>query len=85
MTEGAPTQCDWHLQSIAEYGRMGWQKRSGYNRRTLVEASLSRLNRVIGTISCSRTDRRRRTEVAITDCAPARMIELECPKSVDIA
>ena len=31
--ETAPTQRDRHLQSIAEHGRMGWQKRSG----TLVE------------------------------------------------
>jgi len=28
--ESTPTQRDRHLQSIAEHGRMGWQKRSGY-------------------------------------------------------
>jgi hypothetical protein len=28
-----PTPRDRHLQSIAEHGRMGWQKRSGYTRR----------------------------------------------------
>jgi hypothetical protein len=37
--ETAPTQRDRHLQCIAGYGRMGWQKRSGFNRRSLVEAS----------------------------------------------
>jgi hypothetical protein len=31
--ESAPTQRDRHLQSIAEHGRVGWQKRSGYTRR----------------------------------------------------
>src|SRR5215213_6898022 len=31
--ETAPTQRDQHLQSIAEHGRMGWQKASGYNIR----------------------------------------------------
>ena len=36
-----PTQRDRHLQSIAEHGRMGWQKRSGYTRRALVEPQLS--------------------------------------------
>ena len=36
--ESAPTQRDRHLQSIAEHGRMGWQKQSGYTRRALVEA-----------------------------------------------
>jgi hypothetical protein len=40
MTESAPTQRDRHLQSIAEHGRMGWQKRSGYTRRALVETVL---------------------------------------------
>ena len=33
MAESTPTQRDRHLQSIAEHGRMGWQKRSGYTRR----------------------------------------------------
>ena len=48
MAETAPTQRDRHLQSIAEHGRMGWQKRSGYTRRALVETAISRLKRVIG-------------------------------------
>ena len=43
-----PTQRDRHLQSIAEHGRMGWQKTSGYTRRALVEAAISRMKRVIG-------------------------------------
>jgi len=42
MAESAPTQRDRHLQSIAEHGRMGWKKRSGYTRRALVETSMSR-------------------------------------------
>jgi hypothetical protein len=33
----APTQRDRHLQSVAEHGRMGWQKRFGSTRRALVE------------------------------------------------
>ena len=35
--ETAPTQRDRHIEAIAERGRMGWQKASGYNRRALVE------------------------------------------------
>src|SRR5205823_8920448 len=31
--ENAPTLRDRHLQAIAEHGRMGWQKASGYNWR----------------------------------------------------
>jgi hypothetical protein len=40
--ESAPTRRDQHLQSIAEHGRMGWQRASGYNWRALVEADVSR-------------------------------------------
>jgi putative transposase len=40
--ETAPTQRDQHLRIIAERGRMGWQKASGYNTRALVEADISR-------------------------------------------
>jgi hypothetical protein len=34
--ETAPARRDRHLQLIAERGRMGWQKASGYNWRALV-------------------------------------------------
>ena len=46
--EIAPTQRDRHLQRIAERGRMGWQKASGYHWRALIEADVSRWKRVIG-------------------------------------
>ena len=83
--ESAPTQRDRHLQSIAEHGRIGWQKASGYTRRALVETAISRLKRVIGDALRSRTDRRRTTEVAIAIQALNRMLELGRPKSVRIA
>jgi Transposase DDE domain len=37
--ETNPTQRDQHLRLLAERGRMGWQKASGYNRRALAEAA----------------------------------------------
>ena len=80
-----PTQRDRHRQSIAEHGRMGWQKRSGYTRRALVEAAISRLKRVIGNGLRSRTEHRRATEVAIAVHALNRMLELGRPKSVRTA
>jgi hypothetical protein len=83
--ETTPTQRDRHLQSIAEHGRMTWQKRSGYNRRSLVEAAISRLKRVIGDALRSRSDRRRATEIAIAVHALNRMLELGRPKCVRIA
>ena len=83
--ETAPTQRDRHLQSIAEHGRIGWQKRSGYTRRALVETAISRLKRVVGDALRSRTERRRGAEVAIAVQALNRMLEFGRPKSVRIA
>ncbi|WP_457093262.1 IS5 family transposase [Microvirga sp. P5_D2] len=85
MAEGTPSQRDQHLQSIAEHGRMSWQKRSGYTRRALVETSISRFKRVIGDALRSQTDRRRATEVALAISALNHMLELGRPKSVRIA
>jgi hypothetical protein len=81
----ALTQRDRHLQSISQHGRMGWQTRSGYSRRALVETSISRFKRVIGDALRSRTDHRRRTEVAIAIHALNRMLQLGRPKSVRTA
>jgi Transposase DDE domain len=83
--ETSPTQRDQHLQSIAEHGRMGWQTRSGYTRRALVETSISRFKRVIGDGLRSQTDRRRATEVAIAISALNRIFELGRSKSIRIA
>ncbi|MFC1455504.1 IS5 family transposase [Microvirga arabica] len=83
--EIAPTQRDRHIRNIAEHGRTGWQKRSGYTRRALVETAISRLKRVTGDALRSRTDRRRGTEVANAVQALNRMLEFGRPKSVRIA
>ena len=58
--EIAPTKRDRHLQLIAERGRMGWQRASGYNWRALVEADIGRYKRVIGAALRSRTKGRHR-------------------------
>jgi hypothetical protein len=83
--ETAPTQRDRHLQCIHEHGHIGWQKRSGYTRRALVESAISRFKRVIGSALRSRTDQRRRTEVTLAIHALNQMLELGHPKSVRIA
>jgi hypothetical protein len=83
--ETAPTQRDRHLQLIAACGRLGWQTASGYNRRALAEAAVSRYKRVIGDALRSRTDRRQATEAAIAVRALNRMLELGRPQSVRIA
>jgi hypothetical protein len=83
--ESAPIQRDRHPQSIAEHGRRGWQKRSGYTQRALVETAVSRLKRVIGNALRSRTDQRRATEITIAVHALNRMLELGRPESVRTA
>src|SRR3954462_403839 len=83
--ETAPTERDRHLQLIAEKGRMGWQKATGYNARARAEAAISRYKRVIGDGLHARTDRRRATEVNVGVHALNRMLELGRPESVRIA
>ncbi len=83
--ESAPTQRDRHLQCIAGHGRVGWQKRSGYNSRARAEAAISRWTQVIGDGLRSHTDERRTTEVDVAVHALNRMLELGRPISVRIA
>ena len=83
--ETTPTRRDAHLRCIAERGRMGWQKASGYNWRALVEADVARWKRVIGGEPRSRTDGRQATEVAIAADVLNRMLDLGRPKYVRIA
>ena len=82
--EITPTPRDRHLRCLAERGRMGWQRVSGYNWRALVEADISRWKRVIGDGLRSRTDGRRAAEVAIAVGALNRMLDLGRPEYVRI-
>jgi hypothetical protein len=84
MTETEPTQRDRHLQCIAERGRLGWQKASGYNKRSRVEAAIGRYEQAIGDGLRLRKDRRRTTEVGVAIHALNRMLELGRPISVRI-
>jgi DDE family transposase len=83
--ETAPTQRDAHLRCIAERGRMGWQRASGYNWRALVEADVSRWKRVIGDGPRSQTDGRQATEVAIAANVLNHMLELGRPEYIRMA
>jgi hypothetical protein len=76
MATTAPTQQDLHIRSINEHGRMHWQKTSGYNRRSKVEAAISRYKRVIGEALRSRENARRLCEVKISVKVLNRMLEL---------
>jgi hypothetical protein len=83
--ETAPTRRDRHLRCIAERGRRGWQKASGYGWRALVESDVSRWKRVVGDGLRSRTDGRQATEVAIAADVLNRMLDLGRPEYVRVA
>ncbi len=85
VAETSPTQRDRHLRLIAEKGRMGWQKASGYNVRARAEATVGRFKQVIGDGLRSRTDGRRATEVNVAVHALNRMLDLGRPNYVRIA
>src|SRR5215217_2712592 len=79
-----PTQRDRPLQLIAEQGRMGWQKASGYTKRARAETAISRFKRVIGDELRSHTEERRATEMDVAVHVLNRMLELGRPKYVRI-
>ena len=64
---------------------MNWQKASGYNKRSKVEAAISRYKCVIGDALNSRHDARRATEVAIAVKSLNRMREFGQAKFVRVA
>ncbi len=55
----------YHLTAIAQYGRMSWQRSSGYNRRSLVETTMFRCKTVIGRQLHARTLPNQRTEAKV--------------------
>jgi hypothetical protein len=73
-----PTSC--HHQK----GRIGWQRRSGYNRRSLVETAVYRYKAIIGRRLHTRTLPNQRTEVKIGCNILNRMTSLGMPISVRI-
>jgi hypothetical protein len=81
----APTRRDRHIETVAERGRMGWQKASGYNWRALVEADVARWRCVMGDGLRSCTDGRRATEVAIATDVLNRTLDLGRPEYVRLA
>ncbi|MFL4997475.1 MAG: IS5 family transposase [Microvirga sp.] len=83
--ESEPTQRDRHLQHIAERGRMGWQRASGYTKRARAEAAIGRWKQVIGDRLRAHTDERRATEVDVAAHVLNRMLELGRPSYVRLA
>lgn len=60
-----PTLRDCHIAEIQSYGRMTWQKASGYNQRSRVETLMGRWKTVIGPKLKARRFENQKTEVKI--------------------
>jgi hypothetical protein len=78
------TQRDEHLRMIEKHGRIGWQRRSGYCRRSLVETAMFRYKTVIGRRLHARTLPNQKTEAKIGCNVLNRMTRLGMPASVRI-
>jgi hypothetical protein len=78
------TQRDQHIATIAKHGRIGWQRRSGYNRRSLIETAMFRYKTIIGRRLHTRTLPNQRTEAKIGCNVLNRMTALGMPASARI-
>jgi hypothetical protein len=83
-SETTTTQRDQHIGKIEKHGRMGWQRRSGYNRRSLVETAMYRYKAIVDRRLQSRTLPNQRTEAKIGCNVLNRMTGLSMPASVRI-
>ena len=82
--ESPTTQRDRHIAEIEKHGRMNWQRRSGYNRRSLVETAMYRYKTVVGRRLRARTLPNQRTEAKIGCNVLNRMTTLGMPATVRI-
>jgi hypothetical protein len=83
-SETTATQRDQHVATVAMHGRMGWQRCSGYNRRSLIETAMFRYKTIIGRRLHARTLPNQRTEAKIGCGALNRMTALGMPASTRI-
>jgi hypothetical protein len=70
-----------NVQLIRDKGRMGWQKATGYGRRSLGETAMSRYKTIIGRGLRARTLPAQKTEARVGCAALNRMTRLGMPVS----
>jgi hypothetical protein len=78
------TRRDAHLRTIETHGRIGWQRRSGYCRRSLVETAMFRYKTIIGRRLRARNLSNQKTEARIGCAVLNQMTSLGMPISVRI-
>jgi hypothetical protein len=84
-SDAGDTQRDQHIQTIAEQGRIAWQRKTGYNLRSYVELAMQqRYKRIFGNTMKARVLPQQKTEAWISASALNRMTSLGMPVSVKI-
>ena len=83
-SKAVTTQRDRHIATIEQHGRMGWQRRSGYDRKSLIETAIYRYKAIIGRRLQSRILANQQTEALIGCTVLNRMTSLCMPVSVRI-
>jgi transposase len=84
LSDAGTTQRDDHLRSIEQHGRLGWLRRSGYGRRSLVETAMYRYKTIIGRRLHARTLLNQRIEAKIGCNVLNRMTSLGMPVSIRV-
>ena len=77
-----PPRATRHVVTIEKHGRMGWQRRSGYNRRNLVETAIYRYKTIINRRLQARNLPNQRTEAKIGCNVLNRMTRMGMPVSI---
>ena len=80
-----PTQRDRHIQSLADKGRLGWQRETDYGKRSMAETAMARYKRIFGDHLHARKLPGQQAEAAIGVAVLNRMIETGRPDSVRVA
>ncbi len=68
-SEVGDSQRDRHILTIAQEGRIAWQRKTGYNLRSYVELAMQRYKRIIGHIMKARALPQQKTEAWISASA----------------
>ena len=84
LSDAGTTQRDDHLRSIEQHGWLGWQRRAGYGRRSLVETATYRYKTIIGRHLHARILLNQRIEAKIGCNVQNRMTSLGIPVSIRV-
>lgn len=83
-SDAGDSQRDRHIQTIAQEGRIAWQRKTSYNLRSHVELAMQRYKRIFGNLMKARALPQQKTEAGISASALNRMTNLGMPVSVKI-